>query len=63
MEDWRIYFNVAERGANGNVTLFGDSTKMDLLPIDFCKSGSFIIDDENLTVYTYSQSKKVWIEV
>ena len=62
MEDWKKYFNV-EHGNNGNVTLFGDSTKMDLLPIDFCKSGSFIIDDENLTVYTYSQSKKVWTEV
>ena len=60
MESWKKFFNVADRGENGNVIIFGKTNKRDLLPVDFCKSGSFLIDDEDLSVYVYSQSEKTW---
>ena len=60
MEDWRIFFNVTERGTSGNVIIWGDTSKMDLLPEDFCKSGSLVIDDTTGDAYSYSQSKKTW---
>ena len=60
MESWKDFFNVTDRGNSGNVIIWGDTTKMDLLPEDFCKSGSLVIDDEDLSVYSYSQTKKVW---
>ena len=59
-ESWKKFFNVTQRGEAGNVIIFGKTNKRDLLPIDFCKSGSFLIDDEDLSVYVYSQSEKTW---
>ena len=58
--NWRDFFNVTDRGANGNVIIFGKTNMRHLLPVDFCKSGSFLIDDEDLSVYVYSQSEKTW---
>lgn len=60
MEDWKKYFNITSRGNSADVVIFGKTSMKDLLPVDFCKSGSFLIDDENLDVYVYSQSEKTW---
>ena len=60
MESWKKFFNVTEHGIAGNVIIWGDTTKIDLLPEDFCKSGSLVIDDETGDAYSYSQSKKTW---
>ena len=58
--NWKEFFNVTEVGKYGNVIIWGDTSKMNLLPEDFCKSGSLVIDDTTGDAYSYSQSKKVW---
>ena len=58
--NWKDFFNVTDRGNSGNVVLWGDTSKLDLIPIDIFKSGTLAIDDEDLSVYSYSQTKKVW---
>ena len=60
MESWKKFFNVTDRGENGNVIIFGKTNMRHLLPSKFCKSGIFLIDDEDLSVYVYSQSEKTW---
>ena len=60
MESWKDFFNVTDRGNSGNVVLWGDTSKLSLIPDGLFKSGTLAIDDETADCYSYSQTKKVW---
>lgn len=59
---WQNYFSVdTSKIEDGQITIFGDSSKKDLLPMDkFGMHTCILVDDITLDIQIWSKSQKIW---